>query len=331
MDQAPQSLPERPSPPTIVGAENHDASDGHTVTVWGTAEPNVAIQLWDWLLPVKRTVTDGAGQWSIALEEVEPGDHMYSAQATDPPSDRSNYVTVRVASPQRHWQARRTPSFALHWELPGTGIVRKLRARRHRPDRDDRKHDAFIEEEWRRVVGEQETSLSAQHQTVAHLDDPEIAARPAGDLSASLPITHAERAVETETQVDEPPIDIPVSVIEMRREGIALPVETLVRVDAPLDLGTVGPVLVAPPLPEIASARVALTTDPTFVPAERIPEVRPPIYRPLTQLAPPVPAVFLGTAVLLTEPPPASDPSPTTEPQPMKRFRFFRSTPGGTR
>jgi hypothetical protein len=306
MDQSPGSLPKHRPSPRIVAPANHDSIEGHTVTVWGAAEPGVAVELWDWLSLVAHTVADNEGHWSITLEDVESGEHVYFAQTletSDRPADRSDTTTVRVGSPNKHWQVERTPTIALPWQPPRVGIIRKLRGRRRQANDEDRKGDAFVEEEWERILAGRETPLSTEDLPGTFRDEPSVAVNAAEEPSELPSTIDLEPSAESETVVEEVPIEVSATMIVAMRRSIEVLVEEDHGRAAPIDLGPVEAVSGPLPTHQLRCAPVIVSAVPTPVRVDQVLVNLPPIYRPITRLTPPIPAHQLGTAALVTESP----------------------------
>jgi len=53
------------------------------LTLAGTAIPGSEVEVFDWLLPVGRAVSDRAGRWSACMTSAGPGRHMYAARTVD--------------------------------------------------------------------------------------------------------------------------------------------------------------------------------------------------------------------------------------------------------
>jgi hypothetical protein len=254
VDQDPTLRPEYLSAPTIVAPENNDAFDGQTVTVSGTADREVSVRLWDWLSPAATTTADGSGRWSITLQDVEPGDHMYCAEAFrngEKHSERSKIVAVRVTSPTRapSEQARRT---SLRWKLPPTEFARKL-SRRRRSDRVDGVGTHIPPAEGLQPTAtvhpptpsrETANSLSSSEAKVASAED-----APPPELPALAPVAPLDVVPEPKAVPDDPPIEIRASTVPDESEVIGTFTRALAEPPAPIDLGVADQALEpAPPL-----------------------------------------------------------------------------------
>jgi hypothetical protein len=322
MDQGPESLPEHRPSPTIVGPANNDSIEDHTLTVWGTAEPGAAVELWDWLSLVARTEADKEGRWSITLQDVESGDHVYFAQtieASNRPAERSDTTTVRVGSPNKHWQVKRTPVITLPWHPPQVGLIRKLRGRKRQANDEDWKGDAFVDEEWERIIGAPERPPSSHQPSETLQDEPARARYAAEEPSELPPIIQSEPKVESESVVDEEPIDVLVTMIMEGPRLIEAPVETVWERLGLVDLGPADVVSEAPSIYPLRSTPVIATAIPMVLQVDRVAIDPPPMYLPIRRLAPPDPARFLGTAALVAEP------SSEVEPQLEEESRSFLS------
>jgi CSLREA domain-containing protein len=85
---------------------------GQSFTLTGQADPRSTVTIFDGETPIGTTTAGEDGRWSFAIANATPGDHAYSAIATDPAgntSPRSPARTVSVAQPQQDQPPVPTP------------------------------------------------------------------------------------------------------------------------------------------------------------------------------------------------------------------------------
>jgi VCBS repeat-containing protein len=81
------------------GAEGDGITSGTTLTLTGTAEAGVTVEIFDGATSLGTTLADGAGAWSFTTGELGDGEHDFTAIATDAAGntgDASDAFTVEV-------------------------------------------------------------------------------------------------------------------------------------------------------------------------------------------------------------------------------------------
>lgn len=251
MDQEPSLHPPSLSVPKIVSPSNHDSLDGKVLTISGTADCEVPIRIWDWLSPVAVTTADGGGYWSVTLHDVEPGDHMYCAEAfRDSParSIRSLVVAVQIASQIR--SSSRSSSRNLRGrKLTPRGLTRRLTERRRADSTADAVTQTGPAEEWEPVGDEQVPAPASPSADDPRSSVPSVEAAPSLELSAEAAPQQVDFAHELETVTENLPIEVTASRVVAEPEVVDAPAQALTLPPGLVDLGAADEVLnQAPPL-----------------------------------------------------------------------------------
>ncbi|HEX6509105.1 MAG TPA: hypothetical protein VF221_15865 [Chloroflexota bacterium] len=295
-DDAPEPVPaeaplpvdaDQPGPPApiIVSPTNGTVIHEIEVTLSGTAQPYVTVKIYDWLSPAGEAEAGDDGSWTASLQEIEPGEHMYVAQAVDLSGARSPQslpVTVSIGL----GGGRRVESDSRRTRLGG-------RLRGLRPARKDA---AWSEEpetnsEWERFLATRSTSAgdtlvlpeSAESALEPEHDVPPVpAATPESELPPDAPSDTPPHLAGTEDARDETP-----------------QISTAPQMAEP-DLGVPPPKVEPPPVPapETSIEPPGSVQEPTVSETE---EPEPPSPEPAEPLAAPV------AEVRMEEPPPSPE------------------------
>ncbi len=285
MDQEPSSPTSHVSVPEIVTPASNDSVDGQIVMISGSADGDVTIRLWDWLSPVAMTTADESGHWSIALHDVEAGDHMYCAEAyrdSSTPAARSKVVAARVRS-QKQTSAKPDRRSPHRWKLPPTGFARRLVGHRRSDEgnvvgrqtapetgREPTRHD----QRPAPVPEITDAPLPGESGLPSNENDPHVKPERSGTLSI-------DSVTENTSFAAELPIDVEASRAATEPAAIEVSASVLGEPRELIDLGPAERVLDLSPPREAATQTVAFPVAAQRIWTERIIVERPPTLQPI--------------------------------------------------